>query len=533
MSLDKFSSIEMSDELRRGVEEIGYDFATAIQSQAIPLIMAGEDVIGLSQTGSGKTAAFGLPAADLIDVDEDNRLVQVLIICPTRELAIQSSVEIRKFAKFKRDINVVPIYGGESIERQIKALKQGCQIVVGTPGRIMDHMRRRTLKLQNVKMVVLDEADEMLNMGFIDDIEHILSSLPNKPQTLLFSATMSERIMNITNKFQDSPKVIKIEDSQKTVSTIEQYYSVSPRGKKAEVLVNFLEFYNPKVCIVFCNTKRMVVELVEYLGKKGYRAKGLHGDMKQNERTRVMEDIKKHKFEVLVATDVAARGIDINDVELVINFDIPQDEEYFIHRTGRTGRAGKAGMALSLVQSSSDLSKIKSLSKYINLTIKELKVPTFKEIKEKNIKGLLKDIRKHIDFSQTNNYMYAIESLVKEGYSIESIASGMFELLLNKETKVEDNLSVELEELTRRPLKKQRTRKDMVPVMISVGRKDKVSEKHILGAAAGETGLPGKVFGAITIERRYTILEVPKEYKHLVINKLNNTKIKGIKVTVS
>lgn len=380
-----FSSIPLSDALKRAVSDMGYDTATSIQTQSIPLILEGHDVIGRSETGSGKTAAFGLPAIDIIDMTVDRKIAQVLILCPTRELAIQVCNEIRKFLKYKQGISIVPVYGGDPIYNQITRLKKGCQIVVGTPGRVMDHMRRKTLKLKNVKMVVLDEADEMLNMGFIADIENILTGIPEEHQTILFSATMPAAVLKITNKFQKNPKVVEIKQNQLTVSTVEQYYFDIPKGDKNNTLFSMLEKYKSESSIIFCNTKKMVDELIEILNNNGYAAQGLHGDMKQSTRAQVMRKFKEGKFSILVATDIAARGIDVNDVKIVFNYDLPQDDEYYVHRIGRTGRAGKSGKAFSLVQGYKQLLQLKNIMKYTKCEIVKKPLPATVETKNPKV----------------------------------------------------------------------------------------------------------------------------------------------------
>jgi len=360
----QFSELNISEEIKKAVEDMGYEEATAIQTATIPLIMQGRDVIGHSQTGTGKTAAFGIPAIQACDPSSKN--VQVLILCPTRELAMQACDEIRKFGKYMQGIKSVAIYGGQPIERQIKALKMGVQIVIGTPGRIMDHIRRRTLKFKALKMIILDEADEMLNMGFREDIETILKDVPEDRQTILFSATMSKEILGITKKYQTNPELVKIVHQQLTVPSIEQYYYNVPKGKKIEVLCRLLDTENPKRSIVFCNTKRQVDELVNELQLRGYLCDALHGDIKQHTRTQVMNALKKGKIDILIATDVAARGIDVDDVEGVFNYDLPQDEEYYVHRIGRTGRAGRSGTAYSLVTGRSQIMELRDIQKFTN-----------------------------------------------------------------------------------------------------------------------------------------------------------------------
>ena len=337
--------MQLSKEIYQAVLDMGFEEATPIQSQAIPLVKAGKDIIGQSQTGTGKTAAFGIPCLERIDPDD--RRLQALILCPTRELAIQVSEEFRKLLKYKDNIRVVPIYGGQPIDRQILARKKGAQVVIGTPGRVMDHMRRRTLKMETVQMMILDEADEMLDMGFREDIETILVKIPEDHQTLLFSATLSPEILDITRRFQRDPEYVKIVRKELTVPNIEQYYFDVKEKTKLEALTRIIDVYMPNLAMVFCNTKKRVDDLVELLQGRGYFAEGLHGDLKQAQRDKVMQKFRNGTIEILVATDVAARGIDVDDIDIVFNYDVPQDEEYYVHRIGRTGRAGRSGKAFT------------------------------------------------------------------------------------------------------------------------------------------------------------------------------------------
>ena len=347
MDVTKFEELQLDDRIIRAITEMGFEEASPIQAQAIPVVLEGRDMIGQAQTGTGKTAAFGLPL--LQKVDPKVKKLQAIVLLPTRELAIQVAEELRRFAKFMHGIKVLPVYGGQDIVRQIRALKDGTQIVVGTPGRVMDHMRRKTVKMDHVHTVVLDEADEMLNMGFLEDMETILSQLPEERQTLMFSATMPQAIADIAKKFQKDPVTVRVIKKELTVPKVTQYYyEVKPKNK-VEVMCRLLDMYAPKLSVAFCNTKKQVDELVQALQGRGYFAEGLHGDLKQEQRDRVMGSFRNGATEILVATDVAARGIDVDDVEAVFNYDIPQDDEYYVHRIGRTGRAGVPGHAVSLV----------------------------------------------------------------------------------------------------------------------------------------------------------------------------------------
>jgi ATP-dependent RNA helicase DeaD len=342
-----FSELGISAEVLKAIDKLGFEQASPIQAEAIPVLMAGRDVVGQSQTGSGKTAAFAVPAIE--KTDPQLRAVQALILCPTRELAVQVAEDFHKLALFKRGLHALPIYGGQSYERQFEGLRQGAQIVIGTPGRVMDHMRRGTMRLDKVKMVVLDEADVMLDMGFIEDIEFILQAVPKERQTVFFSATMPRPIQELIRKYSRDPQSVRIEQKELTVPTVEQTYYEVDRRYKVELLTRLIDIYDLNLGIIFCNTKRMVDDLVDHLNMQGYSADRLHGDMTQAMRDRVMNKFRKSGLEFLVATDVAARGIDVEDVQVVFNYDLPYDVEDYLHRIGRTGRAGRSGRAISFV----------------------------------------------------------------------------------------------------------------------------------------------------------------------------------------
>ena len=373
----RYEDSDIDPRILRAVTEMGFSEMTPIQQQSIPLLMEGRDVIGQAQTGTGKTAAFGIPM--LQRVEEENRNLQGLILCPTRELAIQAAEELRKFSKYMHGIKMVPIYGGQDITRQIKALKGGAQIIVGTPGRVMDHMRRHTIKLQDIKMVVLDEADEMLNMGFREDMETILSQIESEHQTALFSATMPQAILDITDQYQQDAELVRVTKKELTIPLVKQYYFVLKSIYKEEVISRLLVTYGFKRSIIFCNTKKMVDDLAENLKARGYQAEGLHGDMTQKQRDFVMGRFKSGNLEILIATDVAARGIDVDDLEAVFNYDVPQDIEYYVHRIGRTGRAGREGMAFTFAYGR-DLYRIRDIERVCKTKMTEMKVPKASEI---------------------------------------------------------------------------------------------------------------------------------------------------------
>jgi len=370
----KFNETNISDDILKSLAEMGFEEMTPIQEAAIPVMLSGRDVIGQAQTGTGKTAAFGIPMINLMDPEEE--CVQGLVLCPTRELAVQASLEISKMSRFVKGVRVTPVYGGQDISRQINALKGNISIVVGTPGRVMDHMRRRTLKFDGLKMLVLDEADEMLDMGFREDIETICKSIPDERQTALFSATMPDEIVAISKKYQKHAEQITVVTGEElTTNLVKQLYYVVKGREKDTSLCRLLDYLSPKRALIFCNTKRKVDELTLVLKGKGYSAEALHGDLSQHQRDRVMNLFRNGNLELLLATDVAARGLDVDDVDMVFNYDMPQDMEYYVHRIGRTGRAGKTGRAISII-SGREQYKIDSLEEYTGAEIQRKEMPT-------------------------------------------------------------------------------------------------------------------------------------------------------------
>jgi len=417
-----FSELGLSAELLKAIDKLGFEQASPIQAEAIPILMQGRDVVGQSQTGSGKTAAFAVPAIEKVDVD--SRATQVLVLCPTRELAVQVSEEVHKLAFFKRGVHALPIYGGQSYERQLFGLKQGAHIVIGTPGRVMDHMRRGTLRLDAAKMVILDEADVMLNMGFRDDIELILQSTPKERQTVFFSATLPRPIQELIKKHARDPQSVKIEQKAMTVPTVEQVYYEVDRRYKIELLTRLIDIHDLKLGIIFCNTKRMVDDLVDHLNAQGYSADRLHGDMNQTMRDRVMNKFRKSGLEFLVATDVAARGIDVDDVEVVFNYDLPYDGEDYVHRIGRTGRAGRSGRAISFA-AGREVFQIRNIERYTNTRIHRGKPPTAGEVEEARANVFLGKIRETLKSGEFKSQEHFIERLLEEGFTSTDIAAAL------------------------------------------------------------------------------------------------------------
>ena len=386
----RYADAQIDERILRALTEIGFENMTPIQEQAIPKLLEGKDIIGQAQTGTGKTAAFGIPMIQM--ADPEDRSLQALVLCPTRELAMQAAEELRRFAKYLHGVRILPVYGGQEIFHQIKALKGGVQIVVGTPGRVMDHLRRKTLRTDNLKMLVLDEADEMLNMGFREDIETILQQVPETRQTALFSATMPKPILDITSTYQKpDAEYIKLTKDEVTINLVKQCYYYIKRDQKEEVLCRLMDYYQPKRSLIFCNTKRMVDELAQNLKARGYSADGLHGDLTQGQRDTVMNLFRSGHTAILIATDVAARGIDVDNVEAVFNYDVPDDIEYYVHRIGRTGRAGKTGRSFTLVVGR-EVYKIRDIERICKTQIQERAIPSAQDVTRRKAEKVLREV---------------------------------------------------------------------------------------------------------------------------------------------
>jgi len=596
-----FAKLDLSDAIMQAVTDMGFTSPSPIQAEAIPPILAGRDVIGQAQTGTGKTAAFGIPAIELIDVAD--RHPQVLVLCPTRELALQVADEVKKLSKHKKGIRVEAIYGGDSIDRQIRSLKTGVHIVIGTPGRVMDHMERRTLKLEHVRMMILDEADEMLDMGFREDIESILEEMPEERQTILFSATMSKPIMAITQRFQKDPVLVKVVKNELTNQNIEQvYFEVKPKAK-VEVMCRLIDMYNLKLMLVFCNQKKRVDELVEELQLRGYQAEGLHGDLRQAQRNNVMSKFRSGVTNILVATDVAARGIDVDDVDAVINFDIPLDEEYYVHRIGRTGRAGKSGKAFSLV-GKDEKYRFREIQNYTKVKVEKGVIPSFEDIvgirKARFIEQLQDTIKESNDL---NLYADMLTTLNHAGFTTEQVVAALVKrsMGLEKNEFADQNLGLDDDrrgdrrdrperggrfgdrergdrerggrferagrfDRTDRPEReggrferdggrfgrtdgpergdrggrfereprRERPERDanMVRIFVSIGRRDYVRPGDIVGAIAGEAGIPGNSIGHIEIQDKFTFVDIPREHVNRVLDAMEDNTIKGRRVNV-
>lgn len=424
-----FKDLNLSHDIMRAITDMGFEEATPIQALAIPKVREGLDVIGQAQTGTGKTAAFGIPILEMIDAKK--RFPQAMVLCPTRELAVQVAEEIKRFAKYRHGITILPVYGGQPIDRQIHALRRGVQIIIGTPGRVMDHLNRRTLRLDGIRMVVLDEADEMLDMGFKEDIELILKSVPPERQTVFFSATMPRAFMELTRHFQKNPVLVKVTHDKVTAPKIEQIYFEARQHSKTEILCRVMDMYDPQRSLVFCNTKRMVDEVTGHLQARGYSAEGIHGDMNQTQRDRVMSKFRQGTVEIMVATDVAARGIDVENIEAVFNYDVPQDEEYYVHRIGRTARAGKSGRAFTFV-AGRELFKLLDIQRFTKIKMKRMPIPSVVDVESRRVTQFLDQVKAGMDAPDLPKYAAMIERMTDPESSTLDIAAVLLKLHLQK-----------------------------------------------------------------------------------------------------
>lgn len=526
-----FTELNLPEEIVRAVTEMGFTEATPIQAQAIPVMMEGRDLVGKSNTGTGKTAAFGIPAIAAIS-REYKKNVQALILCPTRELAMQACDEIRKFAAYMPWVKPCAVYGGASMDKQISELRRGANIVVGTPGRVMDHIGRKTLRLEGLRTIILDEADEMLNMGFREDIETILQYVPEERQTVLFSATMPPPIMAITKQYQNSPELIKVESKARTVDSIEQKYFEVPMGRKTDALRMLLIAYEPKLSMVFCNTKKMVDELTEALVSRGFKAAGLHGDMKQASRTQVLGAFKSGRINILIATDVAARGIDVDDVDAVFNYDLPQDNEYYIHRIGRTGRAGKSGAAYTIISGRKQFYELKSIAGFIKTDIARGEMPTRDEVVAARAERVIGKIASAVENGKYESSRAAVDKLIEQGIKAEDIATVLLGMRMSKETANIPEFTAPVPRENSGRGGRQSNRAKTVKLEISAGRAHRIAPNFILGALVDATGMPGKSFGKIDIFDNFTTVEVPEEDRQHILDTMTGTKINGRKITI-
>ncbi len=575
-----FDQLGLSPEQLKAVAKMGFEEASPIQTAVIPVALTGRDVVGQSSTGSGKTAAFALPAIEKVDAQQ--RAVQVLILCPTRELAVQVAEETGKLAFFKRGVREVPIYGGQSYDRQFRALESGVQIVIGTPGRVMDHMERGTLKLDKLKLVVLDETDRMLDMGFRDDIEHILKAVPTPRQLMFFSATIPRAIQDLISRYSKDPAWIKIESVAQNAPQVEQVYFEVDRRSKIEALTRLIDVNDFRFGIIFCSTKIMVDDLDEHMHSRGYAVDRLHGDITQAQRNRVMQNFREQKFEFLIATDVAARGLDVDDLEVVFNFDLPNDAEDYTHRIGRTGRAGRKGKAVTFV-SGQEIYKLQSMVRWAKLDIRRGKIPSLDEVEEARTSVFFEKIRGTLEAKQFKPHDRMIDRLLDQGYASTDICSALIHLLQGgaggaggaasaaKEKKKnaavdpvalpgkavggtpaaaeparivpsvprqkppsiaaapsqEDETPPAVKQKYERPARTGRE-PGMATIFLNVGRKQVVTPADIVGKIAGVTRLPAEVVGAIDIHQRHSLVDVAAGEAELIVRKLSGIRVKGV-----
>lgn len=540
-----FSQLGLCDELQQAIRDLGFESPSPIQALAIPTILEGNDIVGLSETGSGKTAAFTLPALQM--VDRDDSVAQVLILSPTRELCVQVCEEVHRLGKHMQGLRAVPVYGGTPIERQITQLKRGAHIVVGTPGRLLDHLRRKTLKPATIKLAILDEADRMLDMGFREDMEDLLGALHADHQTLFFSATMNKQVQKLIQKFGNDPKEVSIKSQTKTVSTVSQsYYEVRNRSK-VEVLTRIIDTSNPRLAVVFCNTKRSVDECTEALIARGYGADKLHGDITQQQRERTTRKFRDGKFEILVATDVAARGLDIDDVDAVFNYDIPQDPEDYVHRIGRTGRAGREGKAVSFVFGR-DIYRLQSIERYTSQKIERAKIPSQEEVEGKRADQLFDLVKNQLEKEYTRSYRHYIDRLLDDGHTATDIASSLFELL--RDAVGREGEKIAEDDPNYKPGDRKKPRKDRgdrgdrkggqrgdrkpreknpnaETLFLSLGTSQGIRAGDILGMFYREGGAPDGSVGQIQLFPRHSLVDVEKGWAEKITKKLSNSKLRG------
>ena len=520
-----FNNLGLSKTTLASIEEIGYKQPTPIQKEAIPVVLSGVDIVGQAQTGTGKTAAFMLPILEKINPKDKN--VQALILCPTRELAVQVHDESKKFARNNRDIQILSIYGGQSYDPQIRSLKKGVQIVVGTPGRVMDHMKRKTLKLEHLKIMVLDEADEMLNMGFKDDIETILEKTPTERQTVLFSATMPAAILKIAKTHQKNPEIIKVVSKEISNRKIDQYYIEVKSRDKINAMIRCIDMLSLKASIVFTNTKREVDEVVSKLQAEGYVAEGLHGDLKQVQRDRVMNSFRRKKVNILVATDIAARGIDVNNIEAVFNYDIPLNEENYVHRIGRTGRAGESGISITFAFGR-DMFKIKRIESYTKSKMEKMEIPKIEDIKDKKINNLVEEITGSLGDNDFSKEKDLLNNLVDNSdYTLEEIAAS----LLNMKIGGFDKKYSDIEEVKNSNKGNSKgLRRNEVKLLINVGNKQRIRPKEFVAMISKAANIPPRSIGDIDIQKKFTYVNVDKAHAGQIIKRLNSKYINGVSI---
>ncbi len=514
-----FDQLGLSKPLRQAIDDAGYEAPTPIQLKTIPLLLAGQDVMGQAQTGTGKTAAFTLPILQQLDLGQKD--VQALILTPTRELAIQVAEAIHTYARRMKEVRVLPVYGGQSIEQQIRHLQRGVQVVVGTPGRIMDHLRRGTLDFDALKIVILDEADEMLRMGFIEDVEWILGQAPENLQMALFSATIPPEIRRIADRYLQNPVMVEIEHKSLAVPTVEQRYLNVSEKQKLNVLSQVLETETEpgEAVLIFARTKVGAAEVAEKLQARGYMVEAMHGDMSQAQRESVIRRLRNGQVEIVVATDVAARGLDVERIGFVVNYDIPYDVEAYVHRIGRTGRAGRAGKTVLFV-TPREQRLMRNIEQYIGQRIESMKMPTRAHVAARRIALFKERILKTLAEEELDLYLSLVEELAEEsGCDMAEIAAAAARL-----AREDKPLVVELEP---EPDQVGRPEEGMVRFFLEGGRRNGIRPGDIVGAIANEAGVPGHVIGAIDIYDRFAFVEVPAQYQEQVLAGMTGASIRN------
>jgi ATP-dependent RNA helicase DeaD len=546
MDTPPFSELGLPAQLLAAVEALGYEKPSPIQALSIPPALEGKDILGLSATGSGKTAAFTLPALAKLDVKL--AVPQVLILCPTRELAVQVCEEVHRLGAKLPGLHATPVYGGAPMDRQLRALRMGTQLVVGTPGRLLDHLRRGSFDPSNIRMAILDEADRMLDMGFKDEMDELLAALPSDRQTLFFSATMNPGVSRLIQKFGNEPQKVEIQQKAKTVSTIEQSYFEVRQRSKVEVLSRILDMNPPRLGIIFCNTKRSVDECTEDLINRGYAADRLHGDITQQMRERTLKRFRDGSVELLVATDVAARGLDIDEIDIVFNYDLPTDPEDYVHRIGRTGRAGRSGRAVSFVFGR-EIYRLQAIERYTRQVIKREKIPSVEQVEGRRADLIFEQLKERLEFGKYDSHQEHIDRLLEQGHTPTDIAGALVTMLRESSGREGEPIEEDRErERPARPVRESRPYQDreergprperaprgpidrepgMARLFLSLGKSHGVLPKEIVGMMYREAGLPDGCLGRITLFPKHSLVDVPAEMADQVLQRIRNARLRG------
>lgn len=535
----RFSDLNLSSKLLHAIDDLGFESPSEVQEASIPIILEGRDVLAQAQTGTGKTASFGIPIIEGMEENADD--LEALVLVPTRELARQVSEELKKLAKYKKFINIVPIYGGADMGKQLRDLKRGASIVVGTPGRVMDHMKRKTIRLDGLKFLTFDEADEMFDMGFRDDMKTIIERTNPNRQTLFFSATFDNDIREFSRLYQRDPAKVIIEKKELTAEKIEQFYLELNRNMKTEILNRLILIHKPKKSIIFCNTKRMVEALEVEIAQRGYKVDFLHGDMRQSSRDNVMKKFRNGTIDVLIATDVAARGLDVSDIDLVFNYDLPQQAEYYVHRIGRTARAGKKGASFTFV-TSRDYPKFKEIEKYANIKMEKMKLPTKADVERESLDNLFDKVNKNILKAEDQaNYAEVLNKLLAEGHSLYDISASLLKLVneSTNKTKIKEldrvdygkkfEMSKKSKSSDRKRDKKSKQMKKIKgpKIFINKGKRDGLDSREVIRLLGRHTDINPSDIGRINIMPNFSFVEVPKNMIKDAIRDLDGKKVKG------